>query len=288
VTQPHVPHLATVAELRRQVRNWRRAGETVGLVPTMGALHAGHIELVRQAKTRADRVVTSIFVNPAQFAPHEDFDRYPRTLDTDLKLLTPSGCDLVWAPAVREIYPDGFATRVTPAGAAEGLETDFRPHFFGGVATVCTKLFTQVAPDFAMFGEKDYQQLCVMKQLVRDLNLPLEIVGAATIREADGLAMSSRNRYLTAGERTQAPVLYRAITAVANDAGVKAGKPDAIAAAVAKAGAEILGADFGKIDYVAVREAETLAPVANGQTGAKRVLVAAWLGKTRLIDNIAA
>ena len=284
MTDPKVPHIATVPDLRQQVRTWRKAGERVGLVPTMGALHDGHLALVRQAKARADRVVTSIFVNPAQFAPHEDFDRYPRTLDSDLELLGPTGCDLVWAPTVSAMYPAGFATRVVPAGAAEGLESDFRPHFFGGVATVCCKLFTQVAPDFALFGEKDYQQLCVMRQLVRDLDLPLEIVGAETIREADGLALSSRNRYLTVAERAIAPTLNRAIVDVARAVGNGAD----IEAACAKASAEIVAAGFAKVDYVAVREADTLAPVGHGGTAARRVLAAAWLGKTRLIDNVPA
>ena len=284
MTLPRVPHIATIPELRRQVRGWRKAGERIGLVPTMGALHDGHLELVRQAKANADRVVTSIFVNPAQFAPHEDFARYPRTLDSDLDKLGSTGCDLVWAPTGADMYPAGFATRVVPAGAADGLESDFRPHFFGGVATVCTKLFIQVTPDFAVFGEKDYQQLCVIRQLVRDLDLHLEIVGAETIREPDGLAMSSRNRYLSDAERTTAPVLNRAIKAVAG-AVADGGE---IAVACQRAGDEIRAAGFAKVDYVAVRQADTLEPVAPGSTGARRVLAAAWLGKTRLIDNVAA
>ena len=283
MTHTRVPHVGTVPELRQQVRHWRKAGERIGLVPTMGALHAGHIELVAQAKERAERVVTSIFVNPAQFAPHEDFDRYPRTLDSDLDLLGPAGCDLVWAPTGAAMYPAGFATRIVPTGAADGLESDFRPHFFGGVATVCTKLFTQVAPDFAVFGEKDYQQLCVMRQLVRDLDLPLEIVGAATIREPDGLAMSSRNRYLSRAERVIAPALNRTIMAVAR---AVAGGAE-VAATCAKAADELEAAGFAKIDYVAVREADSLARIEPGTTMPRRVLAAAWLGKTRLIDNVA-
>ena len=281
---PRIPHLSTIPELRRQVRHWRKAGERVGLVPTMGALHAGHIELVRQAKAQADRVVVSIFVNPAQFAPHEDFDRYPRTLDSDIDLLTSTGCDLVWAPAMIAMYPAGFATRIVPAGAAVGLESDFRPHFFGGVATVCTKLFTQVAPDFAVFGEKDYQQLAVMRQLVRDLDLPLDIVGAETIREPDGLALSSRNRYLSPAERAISPQLNRTLVAVA--AAIAAGADGA--AACARATAEIRAAGFASVDYVAVRQVDTLAPIERGSTEPRRVLAAAWLGKTRLIDNIPA
>ena len=193
-----VPVIRTVPPLRAQVKSWREAGETVALVPTMGALHAGHLDLVRLAKARCSRAVVSIFVNPTQFAPHEDFDRYPRDEAGDLAKLAAVGCDLVWSPDARRMYPDGFATRIAPAGAAEGLESDFRPHFFGGVATVCCKLFTQVAPDVAVFGEKDYQQLAVVKQMVRDLDLPLEIVGLPTVREGDGLAMSSRNAYLSA------------------------------------------------------------------------------------------
>jgi pantoate--beta-alanine ligase len=177
--------------LRSEVRAWREAGDGVALVPTMGALHRGHLELVRLANAHCRRVVVSIFVNPAQFAPHEDFERYPRDEAGDLAKLKDVGCDLVWAPDRAEMYPLDFATRVVPGGAAEGLESDFRPQFFTGVATVCCKLFTQVAPDIAVFGEKDYQQLCVVRQMVRDLDLPLKIVGAETVREADGLAMSS-------------------------------------------------------------------------------------------------
>ena len=179
----------SVKDLRKTVTAWRKAGETVGLVPTMGALHEGHLQLVRIAKSKCDRAVASIFVNPTQFAPHEDLAKYPRDEAGDLAKLKSVDCDLVWAPGVAEMYPDGFATRIVPTGAAQGLESDFRPHFFGGVCTVCCKLFTQVGPDIALFGEKDYQQLQVVKQMVRDLDLPLTIVGAETIREADGLAM---------------------------------------------------------------------------------------------------
>ena len=187
----------TFQELRRKVAGWRAAGEKVALVPTMGALHEGHLHLVRVGQRRAKRSVVSIFVNPTQFAPHEDFSRYPRDEAGDLSKLALVGCDLVWAPDKDEMYPDGFATRIVPAGAAEGLETDFRPDFFGGVATVCASCSQQAGADFAIFGEKDYQQLCVIRQTVRDLNLPLEIIAAPTVREGDGLAMSSRNRYLS-------------------------------------------------------------------------------------------
>lgn len=273
----------TVAELRDIAAGWRKSGDTIALVPTMGALHAGHIALVNKARSLAKRSVASIFVNPAQFAPHEDFGRYPRTFDADCAKLKAAGCDLVWAPDVKEMYPDGFATRIVPAGAAEGLESDFRPHFFGGVATVCCKLFTQVLPDYAVFGEKDYQQLQVVTQMARDLNLPLRIVGLQTIREADGLAMSSRNAYLGADQRKSAAAMYAAISEVARS--VAAGGD--IAAATAKARQHMLFEGFEKVDYVEVRDAVTLKPVEAGAGGNRRVLAAAWIGKTRLIDNIA-
>jgi pantoate--beta-alanine ligase len=269
---------------------WRRAGDKIALVPTMGALHAGHLELVRLAHRHAGKVVVSIFVNPAQFAPHEDLDRYPRTFDADLAQLATVGCDLVWAPSVAEMYPPGHATRVVPAGAAQGLESDFRPHFFAGVATVCTKLFTQVAPDYAIYGEKDFQQLAVMRQLVRDLDLPLKIVGAPTVREADGLAMSSRNRYLSVAERGIAPALYRTLRSLAQALAAEGASlsREKVEQLTNEAVRMLVAAGFAKIDYVAVRDAVTLAPV-EGHTGRPmRILAAAWLGQTRLIDNIPA
>src|SRR5439155_2546267 len=203
----------TVSGLRRSVTQWRDAGKTIALVPTMGALHEGHIALVRLARRRADRVVVSIFVNPAQFAPTEDFSTYPRTFDTDVALLVQEKADLVWAPqSVVVMYPDGFATRIVPEGAATaGLEDRFRPDFFKGVATVVAKLFTQVMPDIAVFGQKDYQQLKVVTRMARDLDLPLRVIGAPTVREHDGLALSSRNVYLSADERAQAPLLHRVL-----------------------------------------------------------------------------
>jgi pantoate--beta-alanine ligase len=276
-----VPVMRTVPALRAQVRAWRQAQETVALVPTMGALHRGHLDLVRLAKSRCRRTVVSIFVNPTQFAPHEDFERYPREEAGDLAKLASVGCDLVWSPDARVMYPGGFATGIVPGGAAEGLESDFRPHFFGGVATVCCKLFTQVAPDVAVFGEKDYQQLCVVKQMVRDLDLPLEIVGMPTVREADGLALSSRNAYLSAEERKIAPLLHRVIAKVAE----AAAKGDDNAAAIAEGKAALTAAGF-RIDYLEVRNAQTLQPLEPGTQRPQRVLVAAWLGKTRLIDNV--
>ncbi len=273
----------SLAGLREIVSGWRSGGEHIGLVPTMGALHEGHLALVRTAKVRAERAVVSIFVNPTQFAPHEDFTHYPRDEAGDLDKLTEIGCDLVWAPDVSVMYPPGFSTSIVPKGPAEGLETDHRPNFFVGVATVCTKLFTQVAPDIAVFGEKDYQQLCVIRQVARDLDLPLEIVGHPTVREPDGLAMSSRNAYMSAEERALAPIIHRVLLQTAE--AVTGGQ--AIAAATRR-GREELAASGFRVDYLEVRDAETLATVEDGSKRPLRVLAAAWLGKTRLIDNVAA
>ena len=273
----------TVKDVRQAVASWRREGETVALVPTMGALHEGHLALVRLAKKRAPRAVVSIFVNPTQFAPGEDLGRYPRDEAGDVAKLKAVGADLVWAPDQAEMYPPGFATPIEPGGAALELEGRFRPHHFGGVATVCLKLFSAVAPDLAVFGEKDYQQLTVIRQMVRDLALPLAIVAAPTVREKDGLALSSRNAYLSPAERAAAPALYRIICEVA--AKVAAGTQISDETAAAKRDLERAG--FTKVDYVEVRDAETLAPLdpSSGRPG--RVLAAAWLGTTRLIDNVA-
>lgn len=277
-----IPLSDTIADLRLRVRTWRSESRRIGLVPTMGALHEGHISLVRIALETCDRVVASIFVNPTQFAPNEDFSTYPRTFEDDVAQLAAADCHLVWAPTVKEMYPDGFATRVVPEGAAEGLEADFRPRFFGGVATVCTKLFQQVTPDVAVFGEKDFQQLAVIRQIVRDLSMPLTIVGAETVREPDGLAMSSRNRYLSAEERRVAPLIHHAISGVAAHI-LDGGNADEACAEAAK---RLTTGGFQKIDYVAVRDAATLGAY-DPPRGPGRVLAAAWLGKTRLIDNIA-
>ena len=282
MSKPTVEVSSTVADLRARVARWRKAGEQVALVPTMGALHDGHLALVRQGRAKACRTVTSIFVNPAQFAPTEDFDKYPRTFEDDLAKLATVDCDLVWAPGKAEMYPDGFATRVVPAGAAQGLETDFRPHFFGGVATVCCKLFMQVGADFAVFGEKDYQQLAVIRQMVRDLNLPIQIIGAETVRESDGLAMSSRNRYLSADERARAVVVPQVVARVA-----AAARNGGHSAAIEAGKRALDQAGFGPIDYIAVRDALTLGDWTPGSGRPGRVLLAAWLGKTRLIDNLA-
>ncbi len=271
----------TLLDLRALTRSWRQAGETAAIVPTMGALHDGHLALVRAGQARARRTITSIFVNPTQFAPHEDFSRYPRDEAGDIAKLASVGCDAVWAPPVEEMYRRGAATRIVPKGAALGLETDFRPHFFEGVATVCCKLFTQSQADFAIFGEKDYQQLCVVRQMVRDLDLAIEIIGLETVREADGLAMSSRNRYLTPEDRKTAPLLHRTIV----DAAAKVRAGGAVDAAEKAAVATLETAGF-KVDYVAVRDAETLARWEPESNRPCRVLAAAWLGKTRLIDNV--
>jgi pantoate--beta-alanine ligase len=273
----------TVSALRRSVAPWRDAGETIALVPTMGALHEGHVSLVRFARRRADRVVVSIFVNPAQFAPTEDFSTYPRTFDTDVALLAREKADLVWAPqSVAVMYPDGFATRIVPGGAATaGLEDRFRPDFFKGVATVVAKLFTQVMPDIAVFGQKDYQQLKVVTRMARDLDLPLRVIGAPTVRERDGLALSSRNVYLSADERAQAPLLHRVLRLCAE----KIAKGRAVATILSE-GREAIERGGFTLDYLEARHAETLAPIGSIKDGPIRLLVAARLGKTRLIDNV--
>jgi pantoate--beta-alanine ligase len=273
----------TIKALRRAVELYRKANESVALVPTMGALHAGHLALVREAKRRARRVVVSIFVNPAQFAPAEDFGSYPRTFASDLKALAAAKIDLVWAPTATVMYPHGFTTRIEPQGAANaGLEDKFRPHFFSGVATVVAKLFTQVQPDFALFGEKDYQQLCVVRQMAKDLDLAVKVVGVKTVREKDGLALSSRNAYLSPGERSAAPLLHRVLKASA----ARIGQGEPIAQVLDVGRREIDVAGF-VLDYLEARHAQTLAPIASRKDGPIRLLVAAKIGKTRLIDNIA-
>jgi len=269
-----------LAPLRRIVARWRAAGETIALVPTMGALHAGHLALVRLARRRASRVVVSIFVNPAQFAPTEDFTTYPRTFVADVRALREARADIVWAPTVADMYPDGFAVQVVPAGpAAVGLEDAARPHFFAGVATVVAKLLIQCQPDIAVFGEKDYQQLRVVTVMARDLDLPVKIVGAPTVREADGLAMASRNAYLSPDERAVAPVLYRVLKLCAEK--IAAGRP---VAAILAEGRETLERAGFRLDYLEVRDAETLRLPTKGRP--LRLLAAATLGRTRLIDNV--
>src|SRR5437868_5861605 len=245
--------LRTLAPLRAWIsRAWRKR-QTIALVPTMGALHAGHLALVRLARRRADRVVVSIFVNPAQFAPNEDYGSYPRTWDADVAALSQLGVDAIWAPSVATMYPDGFATKIVPGGPALAeLEDKFRPHFFGGVCTVVAKLLLQVSPDFATFGEKDYQQLKVVTAMARDLDIPTKILGLRTLREKDGLAMSSRNAYLSANERTAAPTLYRVLSECAER--LKAGSP--LAATLGEGEAKIERAGF-VLDYLEARNAKT-------------------------------
>jgi pantoate--beta-alanine ligase len=282
-SQTALPIVRTIAELRRAVASLRASGRPVGMVPTMGALHEGHVSLGEIARSRGAAVVYSIFVNPTQFAPHEDFGRYPRTEASDaLRLKTEDVCDLIWAPDREEMYPDGFASSIEIGGPSAGLETDFRPHFFGGVAIVVAKLLLQVLPDFAVFGEKDYQQLRVVKRMVADLDIPVEIVPGPTQREHDGLALSSRNAYLDADQRRIAGKLNLVLKDVI--ARVHAGdKPEH---AAAYGFGELLAAGFDKVDYLEVRDAETLA-VAHDTSRPLRVLAAAKIGATRLIDNMA-
>ena len=268
-----------VAELRRAVAAWRQAGQSVALIPTMGALHAGHLALVARGKSLCDRAVASIFVNPTQFGPNEDLSRYPRDEAGDRQKLAQAGCDLAYLPAVDEMYPEGFSTAINPGPLGDVLEGRFRPGHFSGVATVVTKLLLQALPDIACFGEKDYQQLQIIRRVTRDLDLPVRIEAVETLREADGLALSSRNAYLTPDQRRRAPALQFALTEVARRA--RKGDP----AAAAWGTHSLLGAGFEKVDYCLVCDAETLLPVERVERKA-RVLAAAWLGRTRLIDNL--
>lgn len=273
----------TVSELREAVAGWRRAGETVGLVPTMGALHAAHMALVDEARKHADRVIATIFVNPTQFGPDEDFSSYPRREARDIETLRAHGVDLLFAPGVDEMYPAGFETIVDVPDISQGLCGDHRPGHFAGVATIVTKLLLQALPDCAVFGEKDYQQLQVIRRLALDLDIPVKIIGLPTVREADGLAISSRNAYLSPADRATASKMNAALKAVAEQ--VLAGAPVATACA---AGHEALAAaGFSPIEYLEVRAADTLLPADQAPVDAPlRALAAAWLGETRLIDNI--
>ncbi len=273
----------TIADLRALVTRWRSAGERVALVPTMGALHEGHIALTEIARQRRAKTIVSIFVNPTQFAPHEDFGKYPRTFEVDCAKLTQAHVEAVFAPQASEIYPQGFATTISLSGPASAdLEDRFRPTHFAGVATIVAKLLLQAAPDLAIFGEKDYQQLAVIRQMVKDLDLPVEIIGAPTIRAPDGLALSSRNAYLTPEERARAPLLQASMQTAARH--IKAGS--AIEAALEEARTTLRSAGF-EIDYLDLRDAISLDKVAHVETGPLRMLAAVRLGKTRLIDNIA-
>ena len=274
----------TVADLRAQVASWKRAGERVALVPTMGALHEGHLSLIALAKTKADRVVASVFVNPTQFGPNEDFDAYPRGEARDAELLAGAGCDLLFAPTVGEMYPQGFATSVNVTGVSEPLDGAARPGHFAGVATVVSKLLLQCGPDVAVFGEKDFQQLQVIKRVVRDLDIPVEIVGAPTSRLEDGLARSSRNAYLSEHEREVAGRMNVALADAVRR--LQAGEPVERVEATGIAALERAG--FQRIDYFEVRNADDLSHPGPGPlTVPGRVLAAAMIGKTRLIDNMA-
>jgi len=272
----------TVKALRGSIAALRGRNRTIALVPTMGALHDGHIALVRFAHARADRVVASVFVNPAQFGPAEDYGRYPRTWKEDIRALGKEKTDLVFAPGVEDIYPKGFSTRIVPEGPARvELEDKFRPHFFSGVATVVAKLLIEAMPDIAIFGEKDYQQLLVIRRMALDLDLPVKIAGHPVVREKDGLAYSSRNAYLSPAEREAAPVLHRTLKACAG--AIKKG--ERIMDALARGRERIEEAGFA-LDYLEARNAETLETVRSRAEGPLRLLVAAKLGTTRLIDNI--
>ena len=281
ILRPRV--IRTLPALRGALQRFRAAGESIALVPTMGALHEGHLSLVRLARRRAQRVVVSIFVNPAQFAPTEDFASYPRTFAADIAALAALATDVVWAPTVAQMYPAGFAVEVVPQGpAGVGLEDAFRPHFFAGVATVVAKLMLQCLPEVAVFGEKDFQQLRVVTGMARDLDIPVKVLGAPTVREADGLAMSSRNVNLTPEQRAVAPVLYR----VLGQSAEKIARRRPIAAVLADGRRAIERAGF-RLDYLEARDAQTLQPIGRGDARPIRLLVAATLGTTRLIDNMA-
>ena len=273
----------TVPALRSALEVLRARKATIALVPTMGALHEGHVSLIRLARRRAAKVVVSIFVNPTQFAPSEDFNSYPRTWKADVARLAAENVDLIWNPGVKTMYPDGFATKILTEGpAVAGLEDRFRPHFFGGVTTVVGKLFTQVRPDVAVFGEKDFQQLRVVTRMASDLDLNVKVIGSRTVRERDGLAMSSRNVFLSPEQRRAAPMLYRAMKQSA--ARLRAG--DDVGTAIA-AGAELIAGAGFTLDYFEARHADTLAPATSVEDEPLRILVAAKIGNTRLIDNVA-
>ncbi len=273
-------------ELSDAISSIRNSGSRIGLVPTMGALHNGHITLIGESRRRSDHTVASIYVNPAQFAPGEDFDAYPRTLEADLAALAEAGCHLVYLPREEDIYPQGSRTHVRVEGLSDRLDGQFRPHFFYGVTTVVARLFAQVRPDLAVFGEKDFQQLQIIRQMVRDIGFPIEIIGAPTVRDADGLAQSSRNAYLDARQRRDAGAMFAALHRARMR--LKAGAM--LSESLEEASASLRAAGFGPIDYVEAVAADTLEPLPQDRAdwpGEVRLLAAAWLGKTRLIDNLA-
>ncbi len=269
-----------ISELRAQVQEWKRAGQKIGLVPTMGALHKGHLSLIAGLRPHVERIIVSIFVNPTQFAAHEDLDSYPRTEARDCEQIDQMGADLAFIPSAREMYPDGYATQIHIDGPADDLEAAHRPHFFSGVATIVAKLLIQSAPDFAIFGEKDYQQLLVIRQLVRDLDLPVTIISGPIIREEDGLAMSSRNVYLSPDQRKIAGQLNHILSTLASSTAPREQAEKAAAQA-------LLDAGFTAVDYATIRDAETLAPP-SAQTKERRALIVARLGEIRLLDNMPA
>jgi len=276
-----MPVVRTVEHLRDAVRRWRRKNRKVALVPTMGGLHDGHLALVRLARKNADRVIVSTFVNPTQFGPDEDYENYPRDEYGDNRILAKAGTDLVYAPSVLEMYPDDFATRVEVAELTQCLCGISRPHHFAGVTTIVTKLFLQSLPDVAVFGEKDYQQLLVIRQLVKDLNFPVDIIGGPIVREADGLAMSSRNAYLSEADRAIAPQLYKVLSDMAADLGARRD----VESTLAMGANRLRGAGF-RIDYLDVRTDDTLIPLEGRVLDSARIFAAVWLGETRLIDNV--
>ncbi|MFN3912490.1 pantoate--beta-alanine ligase [Hyphomonas sp.] len=286
MTEKTITVVRTRVALQQQVRDWKAAGETVGFVPTMGALHGGHISLVEKAKENASRTITSIFVNPAQFAPGEDFDTYPRREEGDLALLAAAGCDVVYLPGVAEMYPDGSVTDVRVNAMSDLLDGVYRPHFFYGVATVVARLFLHAQPDVAVFGEKDFQQLQIIRRMVDDLGFPIRIIGGETRREPDGLAQSSRNLYLSAAERRAAGAMYAALHRASVRLSIGALPGDVRA----EAQAHILNAGFRSVDYIALVDPGTLAALPDDVPLAPdtpaRLLAAGWLGRTRLIDNL--
>lgn len=279
----NLPIIRSIGDLRNRVSAWRRAGARIALVPTMGALHQGHLSLIAIARRRADKVITSLFINPAQFGPSEDYAAYPRDEEGDRRKLAQAGTDLLYAPDVASMYPPGFSTRIEVGGVSQGLCGASRPHHFAGVATVVAKLFLQSQPDVAVFGEKDYQQLLVIRRLAADLDFPIEIIGAPIVREADGLAMSSRNAYLSASERAVAPQIHLTLREMVRE--LATGRT--VEEAVRTGRARLESAGFA-VDYLEARHAETLAPLVGvlPRNAPARIFVAATLGRTRLIDNM--
>ena len=273
--------ITTVRELRERVSGWRRSGETVGMVPTMGFLHDGHMSLVRNSRAQNDRTVVSIFVNPKQFDRASDLEAYPRDMDRDAAMLAAAGVDAIWSPTLEEMYPEGFSTRVEVAGLTDCLCGATRAGHFGGVAVVVTKLLLQCLPDRAYFGRKDYQQMMVVRRMVDDLNIPVEIRGIDTVREADGLAMSSRNWHLTEAERAVAPQLFGVLTDIAETAG----RGEDVRPTIDKGLKRLQQSGFGQVDYLEVRDARTL-ELSHRPTRPARAFAAVYLGKARLIDTV--